>query len=209
MTDIKDLAAAERDDLAALLRGLSGEQLAAPSLCPGWSVRDVAVHVVSYDDLAPWALPLVLGRGRFDVDRVNEQVLRSHDAVQGTDVAAFVASRRRPRGLTAGFGGRIALTDGMIHQQDIRRALDLARSIPAERLRPVLDFALRSPTIPFAKNAKGLRLVARDVDWTLGDGEEVSGPGEALLVALAGRPAALDDLDGGGVATLRARLAAG
>lgn len=31
----------------------------------------------------------------------------------------------RPRGLTAGFGGRVALTDNMIHQQDIRRALDI------------------------------------------------------------------------------------
>lgn len=206
MPSIKDLATDERDDLAALLRGLSPEQLTAPSLLPGWSVRDVAVHVVSYDDIAPLAPPLAFARGGLNVDRINEQVLRSHATVQGTDVADFVAARRRPRGLTVGLGGRIALTDGMIHQQDIRRALDLPRTIPADRLLPVLDFALRAPTIPFAKNAKGLRLTAQDVDWTHGTGEEVSGPGEALLVALAGRRDALDELRGPGVATLRSRL---
>ncbi len=35
----------------------------------------------------------------------------------------LVARNLRPRGLTSGFGGGIALTDGTIHHQDIRRAL--------------------------------------------------------------------------------------
>jgi hypothetical protein len=35
---------------------------------------------------------------------------------------------------------------------------------------------------------------------------EVSGTGEALLMAIAGRPDALDELDGEGLATLRERL---
>lgn len=205
MADIKELAASERDDLASLLRGLHEDALAAPSLCPGWSVRDVAVHVVSYDELSLFSLPLVFARGRLDVDLINEQVLRSYDAVQGDEVAALVAARRRPRGLTAGFGGRIALTDGLIHQQDIRRALDMPRTIPSERMTAVLDFALRAPTIPARKNAKGLRLVARDVEWTHGAGREVNGPAEALLMALAGRKEAIADLDGPGVPVLADR----
>ena len=206
MTTIKDLAAQERDDLADLLAGLTREQLKAPSLCPGWSVRDVAVHVGRSDDLSFGGLPFAFLRGRLSVDRINEQVLRSHDDLADADVAQFVARHRHPRGLTAGFGGRIALTDGMIHQQDVRRALGIPRTIPAERLVPVLDFALRAPTIPAGKNAKGLRLVAEDVDWSHGKGDEVRGPGEALLVALAGRREALEDLDGDGVQRLAARL---
>lgn len=39
--------------------------------------------------------------------------------------SALLQEYARPRGLTAGFGGRVALTDNMIHQQDIRRALDI------------------------------------------------------------------------------------
>lgn len=206
MTSIKELAAQERDDFAQLLAGLTGEQLAAPSLCPGWSVRDVAIHAVSYDDLSFAGLPLAFLRGGLSVDRINEQVLRSHDHLADDEVASFVAKHRRPRGLTAGFGGRIALTDGMIHHQDVRRAVGLPRDIPAERLLPVLDFALRAPTIPVGKNAKGLRLTAEDVDWSHGKGDEVRGPGEALLVALAGRREALADLTGEGVAKLAARI---
>lgn len=51
-----------------------------------------------------------------------------------------------------------------------------------------------------------LRLTATDLDWATGDGAEVLGPGEALLMAMAGRPHALDDLDGPGMATLRRRV---
>jgi len=45
----------------------------------------------------------------------------------------------RPAGLTSGFRGGIALTDGTIHHQDIRRALGLPRAIPLDRLVPVLN----------------------------------------------------------------------
>jgi uncharacterized protein (TIGR03083 family) len=98
------------------------------------------------------------------------------------------------------------LTDGTIHHQDIRRALGRPRVIPEERLVPVLTFSLGAPTLPSKRNVKGLRLIATDVDWTAGDGPEVTGSGEALLMAAAGRTEALDDLCGDGLATLRTRL---
>lgn len=66
-------------------------------------------------------------------------------------------------GTTAGLGGGIALTDGMIHQQDVRRPLGLSREIPAERLRPALDIATTAPTLPARRNVRGLRLVAADL----------------------------------------------
>jgi hypothetical protein len=50
--------------------------------------------------------------------------------------------------------------------------------------------------------ARGVRLVATDLDWSHGRGPEVRGNGEALLMAMAGRRAALDDLDGPGKAKL-------
>jgi uncharacterized protein (TIGR03083 family) len=117
-----------------------------------------------------------------------------------------VARNQRPRGLPSGFKGGIALTDGTIHHQDIRRALGLPRNIPEHRLVPALTFSLGAPTLPSKGNAKGLKLVATDADWTTGDGLEVSGPGEALLMALAGRPQALEELDGAGLPALRSRI---
>jgi hypothetical protein len=53
---------------------------------------------------------------------------------------------------------------------------------------------------------RGVRLVATDLDWGHGKGPEVRGSGEALLMAMAGRRAALDDLDGPGKAKLAQRF---
>jgi hypothetical protein len=64
-----------------------------------------------------------------------------------------------------------------------------------------------APQFPRKKTAKGLRLQAGDVDWTSGTGKDATGPGEALLMALAGRPHSLNDLSGPGLPTLRARAA--
>jgi uncharacterized protein (TIGR03083 family) len=100
--------------------------------------------------------------------------------------------------LTAGFGGSVALTDNMIHQQDIRRPLGLPCTIDDRRLRFAVDFALPSPTIRGARRTKRLRLVATDLDWSHGGGPEVRGRGEALLMAMAGRGDALKDLEGPG-----------
>lgn len=52
----------------------------------------------------------------------------------------------------------------------------------------------------------GLRLIAADQDWSWGSGEPITGPSEALAMAAAGRPVALDDLAGPGVHILRHRL---
>ncbi|WP_212735210.1 hypothetical protein [Herbidospora galbida] len=53
----------------------------------------------------------------------------------------------------------------------------------------------------------GLRLEAADGDFATGSGALVTGPTLALIMAMTGRPAFLDDLDGPGVAILRDRSA--
>lgn len=60
--------------------------------------------------------------------------------------------------------------------------------------------------MPSQGSVKGLRLVATDVDWTAGNGPEVTRPGEALPMAAAGRGEALDDLSGDGLPTLHNRV---
>lgn len=201
------LAQEERADLLRLLQQLTPEQWTSASLCSGWTVRDVAVHIVSYDELSTLGLVGTFLRGGPSVDRVNEVALRQYADLDPAGVIDLVGRTQVPRGLTAGFRGGIALADGTIHHQDIRRALGLPRTIPPSRLVPVLDFALGAPTLPAKKNAKGLRLVATDLDWIRGDGQTVEGPAEALLMALTGRPDALADLAGDGLPTLRRRLA--
>lgn len=204
--DLMPLAEEERADLLALLRELTPAQWAAQSLCTNWRVRDVATHVVSYDELSTAATVATFLRGGLRPGRVNEVALIRYRDLDLQGLIDLLARNQRPTGLPSGFHGGIALTDGTIHHQDIRRALGLPRTIPESRLVAVLTFSLRAPTLPSKGNTKGLKLVATDVDWTVGHGPEVTGPGEALLMAAAGRALALEELSGDGLSTLRKRV---
>jgi len=113
----------------------------------------------------------------------------------------------RPQGLATTFGGRLALLDVTIHHQDIRRPLGRPRQIPAERLRLVLGDSVRSPALPGWHLARGVRLMPTDLDWSHGSGPEVTGPAEAVLMAIAGRRSAIEELAGPGQPVVAGRLA--
>ena len=56
------------------------------------------------------------------------------------------------------------------------------------------------------RRVAGVRLVATDTDWSHGEGPDVRGTAEALLLLLYGRSPRTDELTGDGAATLLARL---
>jgi uncharacterized protein (TIGR03083 family) len=203
--DHKGLAADERHELADLLSGLTAAQWDATSLCGQWPVRDVAAHVITYldRDRLDWTTAIALHR--LDIDRLNAtDVERSAELAPG-DIVDSMSANIAPHSVGAGFGGRIALLECMIHQQDIRRPLNLPRTIPSERLRAALNFARMSPVIRGGWHARGVRLIATDLDWSAGRGPNARGPAEALLMAMALRPSALTQLTGPGTAILRQR----
>lgn len=192
------MARAEREDLLELLERLTPDQWNVPSLCEGWTVRDVVTHLLSYDELGPRRLAARFARGMFLVDRVNAAGLAENAARTPAELVALLREHLTPSGLTAGLGGAIGLTDGLIHQQDIRRPLGEFRKIPAERLVPALRTALFGPVLRGVLRVRDVRLVATDIDWAFGRGPEVRGTGEALLMAVAGRRAVADELGGPG-----------
>lgn len=202
-----DLARQERTDLADYLTTLEPFEWDAPSLCHGWSVRDVVAHIVSYEELSLAQLAPRFAKGRFVPARINSVGVQEYNSQNGEVLVGTLRRWATPRGLTAGFGGAIALTDTLIHHQDIRLALGHRRDVPHERLKKALPFAMVAPPIRGAWIARGLRVVAVDMGWEFGRGREVKGSGQALLMAVAGRTATLDDLTGPGVEVLRRRLA--
>jgi uncharacterized protein (TIGR03083 family) len=201
-----ELVRGEREDFADFLDGLTPEQWGSPSLCAGWTVRDVAAHCVSFEGLSPRELAVRFVKGRLQTDRINAIAVDDLADRSTEHIIGIFRDNTEPHGLAAGFGGRIALTDNMIHHQDIRRPLGLGRTIPPERLRVAMDFVRYAPTIRGAWRARGVALVATDLDWSHGTGPQVHGTGEALLMIMAGRTDALTDLDGPGVATLASRV---
>jgi len=206
VTSIMQLARDEREDFAILLEGLTMQQWQSQSLCDRWRVHEVVAHAIGYDPLNCRQLVRRFAKGAVTSGGANAVGVTEFAGKSPQELVSLVRQYAEPRGLTTGFGGRIALTDSMIHQQDIRRPLGMPRAIPAKRLRTALDFARWAPPLRGAWRARGVRLVAADLPWSLGKGPEVSGPGEALLMAMAGRRAALADLDGPGKGKLAQRI---
>ncbi|MFA4083482.1 maleylpyruvate isomerase family mycothiol-dependent enzyme [Mycobacteroides salmoniphilum] len=197
-----ELACAERIDLANFLAGLAPEQWEAPTLCTKWRVRDVVAHMIGYEDLSRGEFYSRIAKAGFNPNRANANRVAELADRTPEQLLAMVRAAETPGVLTSGFGGRIALLDGIVHQQDIRRPLGIPREIPGERMRVAMDFARWAPPVRGALHARGVRLVATDLDWSRGSGPEVTGPAEALLMAMAARPCALAQLDGPGKSTL-------
>lgn len=201
-----EMACEERREFADLLAQLSPEQWDHSSLCELWRVRDVVAHVVSYDELKPLAVARRMARAGFVPSRANAIGVAEYTPRSPEQLTELMHACIPPRGLTASFGGMIALVDGMIHQQDIRRPLGIPRDISPQRLRAVLDYSLSVPAVRGARRTRGVRLVATDMDWAHGSGPEVSGPAEALLMIMAGRRDALNQLCGPGKTILAQRF---
>lgn len=201
---LMDMAYEERSDLAAFLQTLTPEEWSAASLCDKWTLKDVVAHVVSYEELSIFGLITRFAKGR--VVHANEVGVKEFASLSPDDLMGFLRRHLHPQGLTAGFGGMIALVDGTIHHQDIRRALRRPRPVPVDRLQRILPLVPSNPRLGAGKRIRGLRMQATDVDWTHGSGPEVIGSGEALLMAMTGRRASLDELTGAGQATLAQRL---
>lgn len=200
------MAGDERADLADLLETLSPEQWKHPSLCEGWTVRDVVAHMISYEEHGPRDLGRRLVATRFRPWRLNEAALADYAEFGPDELVRFLRNHLHPQGSTAALGGRVGLVDALIHHQDIRRPLGLARIVPPERLRVALPFAVTAPPLRGFWKARGVRLVATDVDWARGRGPEAAGPGEAVLMSMAGRRGVANELSGPGAAILADRL---
>jgi uncharacterized protein (TIGR03083 family) len=206
MTDsLMTMARAERADLAEFLATLTPQDWEAPSLCSKWSVKDVVAHMISYEELGTVGLLKRFAKGR--VVQANQVGVDEFAPLSPQQLLQFLRDHLQPRGLTAAFGGMVALVDGMIHHQDIRRSLGRPRNVPPDRLVRVLGLVPGNPRLGAGRRIRGLRLRADDIDWAHGRGPEITGPGEALLMAMTGRRAAVADLAGPGLDTLAARLA--
>ncbi|MGZ6950581.1 MAG: maleylpyruvate isomerase family mycothiol-dependent enzyme [Acidimicrobiia bacterium] len=208
--DTWQLIDAERTDFADLCDSLTPAQWDTTTLCDKWRVRDVVAHVTEGATMTFGRALSAIARYRFRVGVMLEQ-----EAIRGgaaspdelrRDLRATVGVRRTPPGVKpAG-----VLADEVIHQQDVRRVLGSPRRVDEDRLRTALDETkdTRLGLLPGKKRVAGLHLQATDIDWATGEPgrPEVRGPGEALLLAIAGRTVALADLTGAGVDTLRARI---
>ncbi|MCI3273200.1 maleylpyruvate isomerase family mycothiol-dependent enzyme [Streptomyces cylindrosporus] len=180
----------ERASLADLLEGLSPEEWETPTGCGDWRVRDVAAHLTIGARYPLTAVLREAARARGNFDRmIHDSALREARLPVADIVAnlrSIVGSRRTAVMTTP----RESLLDVLVHGQDIALALGRTREVPPEGARDAADrvWTMRIPPRPWPLPSS--RLVATDIDWSRGAGEEVRGPIAALLLLLTGRPEA-------------------
>lgn len=196
----------ERAEMADFLDSLRPQQWDQPSLCSGWRIRDVVAHVISYEEHSPLDILKRLAQARFRPGKLNDVGVAEYNARTPQELVAFLREHLTPRGVTARAGGGVGLVDAVIHHQDMRRALGMPRAVPTERLRYALPLAVAAPPLRGFWNARGVRLIATDVDWARGTGPEARGEAEAVLMSLAGRRGVAHELAGPGAAILEERL---
>ena len=200
----------QRRRIADLLDQLSDEEWRQPSLCDGWTVRDVAAHLTLQQVGlgAGMVLAITHPRGLGSVNRMILITARSR-AERPVDqliaqIRAMIGSRRHNVGVTS----LETLTDILVHGQDIaiplHRELEMPTAAAATAATRVWAQRGRGKARVFDDvPIQGFRLTATDVPWSVGDGPEIRGPIAAILLLLTGRRAALPRLRGDGAETLR------
>ena len=200
------LIRAERLALIADMEGVSDAAWSTPSLCAGWTVRDVLAHMTSTAGMTPGAfIGGFVGTG-FRFNALNERGMRAQLGSSPADtLAAFKArvdSTAHPPGPMDTWVGEV-----VIHSEDIRRPLGISHTYQPEALTLVGDFVIRGNLLLGGKRrSAGLTLVASDVDWTRGTGPEVRGPLASIISAVTGRKAGLASLTGDGLSVLTERI---
>jgi uncharacterized protein (TIGR03083 family) len=204
--DLWNLIHDHRDKVGDALATLTDADWETASLCSGWRVHDVVSHMVETHLMTP---PRFAGRFAASGFRFNTFAANGV-ALHATQTPASLLAQFRetaPR-TTAPPGPKVTwLAEAVIHGEDIARPTGRSVAISPVTLATVADFVRGStPLLHGKQRSAGLRLRATDIDWTTGDGPEVSGPAASLILAMTGRKPALSDLTGDGVETLRSRV---
>lgn len=176
----------QRADLADLLTGLTLDSWDTPSLCSGWSVRDVAAHLTH---LHAGARPMMVAavRSGFRFNAMMDQLVAADDRTPDELIVALramVGSRRRPPGRTP----LDPLMDVVVHGQDIAVPLGIDRPLPASAAVTVANhlWRMRFPVNP-SRGLAGYRLIAEDADFAVGSGARLRAPIRDLVLVLSGR----------------------
>ncbi|MEH0639286.1 maleylpyruvate isomerase family mycothiol-dependent enzyme [Streptomyces bottropensis] len=180
----------ERTSLADLLESLSPEEWETRTRCGDWRVRDVAAHLTIAARFSYGQVVREMLRARGNWNRLIHDSAVREAALPVTEIVGNLRSIVGSRRLAPTTSPREPLLDLLVHGQDIALALGRTREMPPAAARDAADrvWTMRMPPRPWTL-PKG-RLVATDIEWTRGDGQEVRGPIAALLLLLTGRPEA-------------------
>ena len=199
--DLPAVIAAERRALADLLEPLTPAQWEAPSLCGGWSVKDVATHLMIGPtiDQADAGRAVMAARG--NIGRAMDLMVADRRDRPTSQVVADLREHAESTFAPPVVGLRGPLTDIRLHALDIAIPLGLEVEHTPEVWPVVLDFLVSwRARVGFVPGGRPrLAYVVTDLDWHHGSGPRVAGPAAYLAMALCRRTAGLARLEGPGL----------
>jgi uncharacterized protein (TIGR03083 family) len=192
--------------MADTWQSLTPEQWSAPSWCEGWSVQKVAGHVLAAAEQTPpnFFKEFASAGFQFNVfaDHGAEKLSQLPPEELIRRLRARTTTTNHPPGPVTAMLGEI-----VVHGDDMRRPLGLTHATPEAALVTVADAWKKTNLLIGSKRRiEGLRLTATDATWTHGDGPDVRGSLQSLVLVMTGRGQAMGDLSGEGAAILASRL---
>jgi len=180
----------ERASLADLLEGLSPQEWETRTRCGDWRVRDVAAHLTIAARFSHGRVVREMVRARGNWNRMIHDSAVREAGLPTAEIVANLRSIIGSRRLAPTTSPHEPLLDLLVHGQDIALALGRERPVPPAAARDAADrvWTMRFPPRPWP--LPKARLVATDIAWTRGAGEEIRGPIASLLLLLTGRPEA-------------------
>lgn len=200
MTDdsyLQPAVAAELTSLASLLADATEAQWDTPSLCDGWRVREVIAHMTMAARYPEEKFMAELRRCEFDFTRLSNEIAARDAGLPAGELVAGLRSEVMRHWAPPGGGYHGALNHAVIHGLDATVPLGAPRLTPDDTIRVVLD-DLTSGDIHgnFGVSIEGRRLRATDLDWSYGSGATLSGTAADLALAMCGRAAGAQPLQG-------------
>ncbi len=191
-----------RTEFADMIATLTPEQLQQPTLCSEWDARGVASHMAAFVETSLPGFFMAMVKAGFNPEKGLGSMAAKQMSRPVDDVIDSLRTKSTKSAALPVFPEMMTVADVVIHTQDVRRPLGLPGVIDESTLRSVLDFLTThkmATTLVERRDLDGIKFNATDMDWSFGTGDEITGTGEALMMAIANRDVT-SELSGAGLA---------
>lgn len=205
-----DAIARQRRALADTLATLSPEQWRTASLCDGWTVHDVAAHLVTPHETSIVRAIVTIAGSRGDFASANRKMTARLARLSSDELVRRLRQHAEGRFTPPGFDSIAPLADVYIHGRDMLDPLGLPDTGDAANWLHVATF------LASARARRGfvgaalpeVHFCATDSSFDCGAGPDVHGTTADLAMTIAGRPVSEGALSGEGVPVVAKWVAA-
>lgn len=201
-----------RSELLDYLHTLDDDAWNTQSLCSGWLTKDVVAHLVLEYRYTPANSWRDFIRSGLSVNQFMQQTAAKLGGKPKHHLLSLfqtiINEQQKPRSVSV----LNILADLLVHEQDIRIPLGHPKNIPLDKLHLVFThwhptkFNFGERITGLSNRVKDLEFIVSDLGISKGNGSQIAGNAQDVLLAIAGRSVSISNLRGSGVTILHNRL---